>query len=277
MPPNQRCDKMKKLDFSTKIIVLLVCVGVVIYVLNFLFLFSTPITVVSIAIVVSGPLLFQYKRYKENKEIEERFPDFLRDVTENIKAGMTLTQAVMATKNTYYGALTPHIKKIVTKIDWSIPFDQILSDFSNQSTPLIKKTISTIIETYAGGGDISQILEAAGKTIKEINKIRKERFSSIYNQMVTGYAIFFIFIGVLIILEKFLVPSLLTFSSPELGMANFQDTSKTYYEIFQLLIVVEGFFSGLVIGKMAEGSMMAGLKHSLILTVIGYSAFFFFV
>jgi len=262
---------------STKVILLLVFIGVSIYLYNFFTIFYLPLTLLSIGIVLTGPALFEYKRYKENKEIEERFPDFLRDITENIKTGMTLTQAVIATKNTYYGALTPHIKKIVTKIDWSIPFDEVLKEFSSQTTPLIKKTVSTIVETYSGGGDITQILDATGKTIKEINKIRKERFSAIYSQMVTGYMIFFIFIGVLIILQKYLMPSLFVFTSPEIAMANVENIAKTYSDIFQWLILIEGFFSGLVVGKMAEGSLLAGLKHSFLLIVVGYGAFLLFM
>ena len=262
---------------STKVIVLLVIIGVSIYLYNFFTIFYLPLTLLSIGIVIAGPALFEYKKYNENKEIEERFPDFLRDVTENIKTGMTLTQAIIATKDTYYGALTPQIKKIVIKIDWSIPFDEVLKEFSSQTTPLIKKTVSTIVETYAGGGDITQILEATGKTIKEINKIKKERFSAIYDQMITGYIIFFIFIGVLIILQKYLVPSLFAFSSPEIAMGNVESAAKTYSDIFQWLILIEGFFSGLVVGKMAEGSLLAGLKHSFILIIIGYGAFLLFM
>jgi flagellar protein FlaJ len=262
---------------STKVILILVVIGVSIYLYNFFTIFYLPLTLLSIGIVVTGPALFEYMRYKENKEIEERFPDFLRDVTENIKTGMTLTQAIIATKNTYYGALSPHIKKIVTKIDWSIPFEQVLREFSSRTTPLIKKTISTIVETYSGGGDITQILDASGKTIKEINKIRKERFSAIYNQMITGYIIFFIFIGTLIILQKYLVPTLFAFSSSDIGMSSVEGTAKTYSDIFQWLILIEGFFSGLVVGKMAEGSLLAGLKHSFILIIVGYGAFLLFM
>ena len=146
-----------------------------------------------------------------------------------------------------------------------------MNGFSRGTTPLIKKTISTIVETYSGGGDITQILDATGKTIKEINKIRKERFSAIYSEMMTGYVIFFIFIGVLIVLQKFLVPSLFTFTSEEIG--SLEDISRSYSNIFQLLILIEGFFSGLVIGKMAEGNILSGLKHSFILILIGYGAF----
>jgi len=264
---------MKRIKSSTKIIVLLVFIGVSIYIFNLFTLSYLPLTLLSIGIVLSGPATFEYRKYKENKEIEERFPDFLRDISENIKTGMTLTQAIGATKDTYYGVLTPYVKKIVTKIDWSIPFDEVLSEFSKGTTPLIKKTVSTIVETYSGGGDITQILDATGKTIKEINKIRKERFSAIYSQMMTGYVIFFIFIGVLIVLQQFLVPSLFAFTSEEIGIGNFKDISRSYSDIFQLLILVEGFFSGLVIGKMAEGNLLSGVKHSFILILVGYGAF----
>jgi flagellar protein FlaJ len=267
---------MKKMDFETKVIIILVICGVALFIFNFLTLLSTLISLISIGIVITGPAVFEYKRYRENKEIEERFPDFLRDVTENIKTGMTLTQAIKATKQTYYEDLTPHVKKMITKIDWAIPFDQILTDFSKKSTPLIQKTVSTILETYRGGGDITQVLVAASQTIKEINKIRKERYSAIYNQMITGYAIFFIFVGVLIILKNYLVPSLLSFGS-EIAIAGVGDISEFYNTIFQWLILLEGFFSGLVVGKMAQGSMIAGLKHSLFLMGVGYGAFYLFL
>ncbi len=189
---------------------------------------------------------------------------------------MTLTQAIKATKETYYGALTPYVKKIITKIDWAIPFDQILTDFSKKSTPLIQKIVSTILETYRGGGDITQVLVAASQTIKEINKIKKERFSAIYNQMITGYTIFFIFVGVLIILKNYLVPSLLSFGS-EIVIGNIGDITEFYSTVFQWLILIQGFFSGLIVGKMAQGSIIAGLKHSLFLMAIGYGAFYLFL
>ncbi|MCK4714961.1 MAG: hypothetical protein KAT35_05260, partial [Candidatus Aenigmarchaeota archaeon] len=44
-------------------------------------------------------------------------------------------------------------------------------------------------------------------------------------------------------------------------------------EIFINFIVIQGFFAGLATGKMAEGSLIAGIKHSIVLTVIGYSIF----
>jgi flagellar protein FlaJ len=265
---------MKKMKDETLSIIILAVFGTALFVYNFFTIGSGIVGLLSVGIVVAGPGLFEYRKYKENKEIEERFPDFLRDVTENIRTGMTVTQAIKSTKENQYGALTPYVRKMIVKIDWAIPFDKILLDFSKKSTPLIQKTVSTILETYKGGGDISQVLSAAGQTIKEINKIRKERFSAIYNQMLTGYSVFFMFVGVLIVLKTYLVPSLFSFGATVSGI---EDINNFYSTTFQWLILIEGFFSGLVVGKMAHGSMVAGLKHSLILTVVGYGAFYLFL
>jgi flagellar protein FlaJ len=43
------------------------------------------------------------------------------------------------------------------------------------------------------------------------------------------------------------------------------------------LTLIEGFYGGLAAGKMGEGSMGAGLKHSLIMMALGFLAFFFLV
>ncbi|MBN2202627.1 MAG: type II secretion system F family protein [Candidatus Aenigmarchaeota archaeon] len=265
---------MKKIRDESLAIIILAFLGMAIFLGNFLTVKSGIVGGVAVVMVVTTPLVLKYNDYKENKEIEERFPDFLRDITQNIKTGMTVTQAIKATKDNEYGVLTPYVKKIIIKIDWAVPFERILLDFARNSTPLIKKTVSTILETYKGGGDISHVLTAAGDTIKQINKIKQERFSSVYNQMLTGYAVFFMFVGVLVILKTYLVPSLFSFGT---SVSSVKNIDQFYDNTFQWLIVIEGFFSGLVVGKMAHGSIVAGLKHSMVLTIIGYGVFFLFM
>ncbi|MFQ6020769.1 MAG: type II secretion system F family protein [Candidatus Aenigmatarchaeota archaeon] len=266
-----------KMKLETQVIILSAVVGIILFIFNIIFIFSVYLSFVSIAIVIIGPSIIQYIKYHEQREIEERFPDFLRDVSGNIKAGMTLPQAIKATKETDYGALTRHVKRIIMQVDWGVPFDKILKKFSKDSTSFIKRTVSTIIETHKGGGNIAEIFDNIGKSSYEVNKINKERISTIYTQMVTGYVIFFVFIGVLIALQKFLIPSLSVISSPELGFIDVSVLSAIYTDIFQWLILIQGFFSGLVIGKMAEGSMIAGLKHCLALMFIGFTIFVFLV
>jgi len=46
-----------------------------------------------------------------------------------------------------------------------------------------------------------------------------------------------------------------------------------YRDIFRNLILIQGFFAGLTVGKMAEGATIAGLKHSMFLMFVGIIAF----
>jgi flagellar protein FlaJ len=46
---------------------------------------------------------------------------------------------------------------------------------------------------------------------------------------------------------------------------------------FLHLTLVQGFFGGLVAGKMGEGSISAGLKHCLVMMLLGYVALKFFL
>jgi flagellar protein FlaJ len=41
--------------------------------------------------------------------------------------------------------------------------------------------------------------------------------------------------------------------------------------------LVQGFFSGLVAGQMGEGAISAGLKHSIVLSMIAWITFTFFI
>lgn len=272
--------KKKSIKFRnnyTIITITSVIIGIIIFLFNFLYINSNFVYLFAIAFVLVGPIIIEYVKYKENKGVEEHFPNFLRDVSENIHAGMTLPQAIRATRNTDYGALSPHVKRMATHINWGVPFDEILENFASRGTTVIKRTVSTIIETHKSGGKIAESLSAVGRSIIEINRIRKERFSSIYSQLITGYVIFFVFLGVIIALKSFLLPSMFVIASPELGiMTTGQELEVVYSEIFQWLILIQGFFSGLVIGKMAEGSLLGGLKHSLALIIVGYGTLLFF-
>lgn len=268
---------MKKSNLSIKLTLLTTLLGISLLIINSIFFSSFSLSIVSIFIIPTGFFIYQYMKYKESKEIEERFPDFLRDVAQNIRTGMTIPQAITATKETYYGALSPYIKKMVVQIDWGVPLDKILTDFANITTKPLRRTVSTIIDTHRGGGDIASIFDSTGKSSVEINRINKERSSIVYNQMLTGYVIFFVFIGVLIMMQIYLIPSLQTFSSSDIGISTFNELGSFYADTFRLLIILQGFFSGLVIGKLSEGSIISGLKHSIVLVIIGSIALLIFI
>ncbi len=221
-----------------------------------------------------GPsLYFRYSDYSTSVEIETKFPMFLADVVDGVRAGMTLPQSIRSASKHDYGKLNSSVRQMTAQIDWGIPFDDVLKSFGEKSgTPVLKRTITTIIETHRSGGNIVDVLNAVAGSIMEINRIKKERSSQIYGQMITGYTIFFIFLGVLIGLQKFLLPSLSGLGGSMEGGISSPMGTELYENLFRVMIIIQGAFSGLAIGKMAEGSVFGGLKHAVALVAIGYGA-----
>ena len=166
--------------------------------------------------------------------------------------------------------MTPYVKEISAKIDWGISFEQVLQNFAKKvKSPVMNRIVRTVIETHQSGGEVGEVLETISKSVESVEKIKKERSSTIYSQMVNGYFIYFVFLGIIIIMSNFLFP-VINLSSGDVAGANFNT-------LFLHLIVIEGIFAGLAIGKMSEASFIAGSKHSIVLATIGYAVFTLFV
>jgi flagellar protein FlaJ len=264
--------------------IIFIAIGGLILVINNLIIIMIFPVVAPILNVVGGlvavipSLIVFYTKYRENKEIEEQFILFVKDLTESINSGMTLPFALENSTKKNYGALSPHIQKIAAQVNWGIPFSKSLSIFSKNIRSLpVKRSIRTITETYKLGGKISDTLTAVSRSLVTIDKIRKERSASVHAQIITSYLIFFVFIFILIILQTFLIPALSGSGGEQLpgalGTGLPANASELYSGSFINFILVQGFFAGLATGKMAEGSVVAGLKHSVLLIAVGYTLF----
>lgn len=262
--------------------IVFIIVGINILLVNFfiisnLFPFVAPlVNVLGALIAIVPPFLIFYGKYRINKEIEEQFVVFVTDLTESIDSGMTLPIALKHSARKDYRSLTAYVKEINSKVDWGIPFEKALQIFSEKVRSMpIKRSVSTIIQTYKVGGKISDTLRAIGQSLVEINKIKQERSASVQSQIVTSYLIFFVFIFILVILKTFLIPALGTMEAPAITDVGSSPSIpiEVYTQAFVNFILVQGFFAGLATGKMAEGSIVGGLKHSIVLIVIGYTIF----
>lgn len=259
-----------------------VAAGITIIIINFLYisptlpLLSPFLNIIGGLIAVVPPLLLLYSRYGMAKEIEEQFIVFIADLTEAMESGMTLPMALKYCSKRDYKSLTPYIRSMASQVDWGIPFRKALHIFAGKIDSLpVKRAITTIIETYKVGGKITDTLNAVGKSLIEISKIKSERSASVHAQIMTSYLIYFVFIFILVVLQTFLIPALSPgeiagISATPIGA---MPSGDIYSQSFINFIIIQGFFAGLATGKMAEGSVIAGLKHSVILIAVGYTIF----
>lgn len=240
-------------------------------------------------LLMGAPIMYvKYNEFQRRKAMENKFPEFLRDIVEGTRAGMSLPQAIQSAETGSYGPLDEKIDKLSAQLDWGIPFEDALKNFSNDTgSQLIQRSVDTIIQAYSSGGDIQDVLDSVGDNIRTIKELKEERESQLYGEMVTGYIVFFIFIGILIALTNFLLPNLAEAQSQLGGGGQFsvlgnsgsslQENINLYETWFKRLVYIQALFSGLIIGKLAEGELKAGFKHMAVLFAVGYLAITFFL
>jgi len=216
------------------------------------------------------------------KEKEEMFLEFSRNLVESVKSGIPVSKSIINISNKDFGSLTPHVKKLANQIVLGITVKDALKIFASDiQSPVVSRSVELIIEAERSGGEIGGILESVAKSVSEIEEIKKERKAAVYSMAMQGYIIFFIFIVIMLVVKYKFIPQMVGAISTGTvtgagGLPNmFGGGGGTLDQallsrLFLLLMLVEGFFTGLVIGQLAEGSIRTGLKHSFILVAISY-------
>ncbi len=230
--------------------------------------------------VITGVLPFVLtiiQEAKESTEKEQMFIEFSRNLVESVKAGTPISKSIVNMKDRPYGVLSPHIKKLATQIYLGIPLTSALQIFSKDvDNRTISKAITLIGQAEKSGGEIGGILESVAGAVNTSDKLKKERKAAISTLVAEGYIIFLVFMIIILVMQYKIIPMLSGVQNvgavgAELGVStNLGNIETEISSSFLYLIMIQGFFSGLIIGKLSEGNLKAGIKHSFALMFISY-------
>ncbi len=294
-----------RLEEATLIASFMIFIIGVIFFYNDIGVFGNLIILSMLTILIPRTLK-TYFHYQKIRKIEEEFPVFLQDIAEWQKSGLTLHEALKNASKVDYGKLTDEIKKISIQLSWGIPLQEALRNFSDRvkESELIRKSVEIIIESYESGGNIEETMESLAKNLSLIKEMHKERKNIMSQHVVTMYVIYFVFLGISLGLLNTVLPitSMELFGTGGFGIISeseficdtcsgincvpcnvflgvakvfsLGEKVKGYYRgLFFSMLLVQGIFTGLICGQISENSIKAGIKHSLILTLIGLGTF----
>jgi flagellar protein FlaJ len=272
--------KMPKIESRTKKVVIAVSVliaAAIVLLGYFIVGFSVALddfVFLGFLAMISPITLVNYVDYRWRKAVDEHLPDLFRSIVQAQETGMTLPKAVEEAAERDYGPLTPELKKMAVQISWGASFEEALLAFGRRvGTVLTRRTMPMIIEASRSGGRIEKVFNPMGKFIQTTILLEKQRKTQTRPYIAIIYVALFVFLFTIVILFK-------TFFTGVDGLALFSMSTwlpEDLRRIFLHLTLVQGFFSGLVAGKMGEGSVNAGLKHSLVMMLIGYVTLKFFL
>ncbi len=260
--------------------------------------------VICLFIIIIPYFLCEYTSFIWLKSVERQFPNFIRDLADSKRSGMSLTEAVHICSRTKYGKLTREIKSMSNRLTWGTPFTRVMEIFSKKTekSKIITEAMDIIKESYVSGGNITATLDSVAKDIRTLQDAEDERKSLVRQHMMIMYAIFFIFLAVSLTIIYVMVPMMKQQPSEETTALAFQfvdpcpdlpvfpcnlffglctilsipsGISCYYVALFFFILIIQGIFSGLIAGQLGENSIVAGAKHSIIMVSAAISIFMF--
>lgn len=244
---------------------------------------GTNIDYLILAVIISTGIFGFYSFLRERKihKIDDRFPDFVRDLAESRRAGMTFTKAILHASKGNYGLLTPEIQNIAREISWGNSVEKALESFAKRvNTKLIRRTVYLIIEASRSGGNVADVLDAASKDARELKFVEAERRAGMLSYVAVVYVSMIVFLMVIVILCKTLIPAMLGEGHGGLSVAMGGSGNITQYDItfaFFITTIIQGAGMGVVTGVFEDGKITAGLKHIFIMVFITWFIFKFFI
>jgi len=235
-------------------------------------------------VIIVGPLaITDLLEGRRIASIEAALPNFFRDLAGMHESGMTLPGAIHLVAQAEYGALTPHIRQLDQRISWNFAFIDAIRQLGKEiPIPLVERSVDLVARASDAGGDIVEVLRAAGKDSAEYVVMKTDRKNNMFIYVIIILASFAVFLFVVMILVSSFLKTMadLGAESGASGQAGFNlggfDLA-LYIRVFSHAGMFQGFFSGLVAGVMGEGRVTAGLKYSVLMLIIAWATFRFMV
>ena len=280
---------LKNLDYGRTILIASGLVGALILAIGFLDgiggidVPSDWLTYVFLGLMAfTGPYgFYASKQHKRIRDIEARLPEFLRDVAEAGRFGMTLAQAIKVASRGRYGKLTPEIRRMAAQIDWGVPASEAMRLFAERvDTPLVKRMTSIIIKANIAGGNVADVLTMVAHDAREAMLNQTERKINMVTYVMVIYIAFAVFIATIFILNTTFLPKMMEAGTSvaegaaKAGITNMPatiqtDVIPTIQLLFVAAVIVHAVGDGILAGILQDGRFSSGMKHAFIMLIIG--------
>ena len=233
-------------------------------------LVDLPIAV-SITLIVSvvPPAIVHEKIAGRKSSMERGISNFLRDLTETRKTGLSPEACIKNLSNRDYGAFSKELQKMSSDIGWGIPLRNVIMDFVKKTKSWMSQIVMFLLleAVDVGGGTISMI-ESLARFNNMTQEIEKEKKMSVRPYMIMPY------FAAILLVSTTLMTLLFTTNTIAMGAETTAAATNSDFLtlIFTVSVITHCYLIGLVAGKISEESLAAGFKHSALLVLIAIVA-----
>jgi flagellar protein FlaJ len=229
-----------------------------------------PIAVAITLIISVVPAAFVHSKVAGRKSsIERGIANFLRDLTEVRKTGLSPERCIETLSDRDYGAFSKEMKKMSSDLSWGVPMRKVIMDFVHRTKSWMSQVVMfLLLEAIDVGGGTIAMIETLARFNNTTQEVEKEKRMNCRPYMLIPY-----FAAILLVATTLMT---LIFTTQTVSMAgptagNAPDIDFLTL-IFTVSVITHCYLIGLVAGKISEESLAAGFKHSALLVIIAIVA-----
>ncbi len=250
--------------------------GVIVFFSVFLIWVIIPMTLLALFMLMIYFYL-DIKIFNRTRKMEEVLPDFLQEVSSNLKGGLSFEKALWLAIKPRFGILSNEIAIAAKKVMTGTDVDVALTEFAMKyDSPMLKRSVNLLIGEIVSGGKISDIIDRIVYDLKRTKALKDELSASVVTYMIFIAAIvifiapmlFALSFNLLMVIQK--VTSLIS-SSAQAGTTTLPGmitsigknvVNKDDFILFShLALGVIAIFSSMIVSIIEKGNIRSGVKY----------------
>jgi len=211
------------------------------------------------AFIIAFPvliLIFVHHRFMRGKEYN--IIRFMRNIADGTSKGEELASAIVAASQKQYGAAAAFLNRFFSELSKGVPMDLALGNMAGATeSKLLVRLNLTISDILRIKGSLPKALPWLVTNYSGIRAIKEKRGLSREAAIIKGYIVFILFLITFLVLLALVIPGIVIETQMSADICRLKVLALFF-------ILMQSIYGGLVIGKLSEGSILAGVKHSAV-------------
>jgi flagellar protein FlaJ len=230
------------------------------------------------SIIIYGYLFFMMERRVD--AIESGTPDFLRQISSLLRAGVGIETAMEDISKYGKGPLYDELKRAVIEIKIGSTFDDALLSMGERlKSKNLDRTFRMILEGRRVGGSLAEVIETVAEDLRAVLALKRERRANVM------MSVMFLIIAA-IVAAPFALGMIMGYSSfiaelKSLNLASTTDPTVKFMNATKIAatgyIIIHSIIAGILIGIVLYGSPRKGVKYAILLTPAAFGLFYIII
>ncbi|MBE3116625.1 type II secretion system F family protein, partial [Candidatus Bathyarchaeota archaeon] len=154
------------------------------------------------------PAIVEYSNYSWIRQIEKAIPRLLRDISEAVRSGMTLTKAVEEASSKGIGPLSKELEHAMVVFVLGGSWDEAVMSLTKRvKSPTVSRFATILVEANQAGGKMNEVLDVSIELFSSLDEYKEEQYNNTRPYLFTIYLALGIFLIIsYVMLYQFLAP-----------------------------------------------------------------------